>query len=102
MSIQIWFIHDTDEIFTEYEKYLARYVLLAALYWPILLLIKGSLDFYKQVGLHFLQIPRASSLITLSKCVYTLLTPSLQRKFSCEITGHSQLTFFEAQNSEVG
>jgi hypothetical protein len=25
----------------------------------------------------------------------------MQRKFSCEITGHSQLNFFEAQKSEV-
>ncbi|KAF8849236.1 hypothetical protein BDZ45DRAFT_634611 [Acephala macrosclerotiorum] len=52
-DIEVWVIPQTDEIFTEYEQYLAR------------------MDFYKQ------------------------------RRFICQITGHSGLTFFDALASEL-
>ncbi|KAE8454128.1 hypothetical protein EG329_005052 [Mollisiaceae sp. DMI_Dod_QoI] len=50
---EVWVIPQTDEIFSEYEQYLAR------------------MDFYKQ------------------------------RRFICQITGHSGLTFFDALASEL-
>ncbi|KAI9801101.1 MAG: hypothetical protein M1833_002969 [Piccolia ochrophora] len=52
-NADVWFINQTEEIFTSYEEYLQR------------------MDFYKQ------------------------------RRFICEITGHSGLTFFEALKSEM-
>ncbi|KAI1934036.1 hypothetical protein LOZ66_006129 [Ophidiomyces ophidiicola] len=72
-SSEIWVIPETNEVFLNYEPFLQR------------------MNFYKQV-LHpwFFHSPSWPS---------TVVAPG--KRFICEITGHSSLTFFEALRSEA-
>ncbi|RMZ67011.1 dolichyl pyrophosphate Glc1Man9 c2 alpha-13-glucosyltransferase [Pyrenophora seminiperda CCB06] len=72
-STEVWLIEQTGEVFTEYERYLERY------------------DFYHQ----------ASNPVHHPFFMNRLLTAS-QPSFTCQATGHSGYTYFEAQESEVG
>lgn len=87
-------MQETGEVFLDYESYLDRYAGL-----PLTprrrpqTLTKDRRDYYKQVS----QIYTANTAISRWGLSFT----RVQRKFTCEITGHSGLTFFQARDSEV-
>ncbi|KAI9803308.1 MAG: hypothetical protein M1825_002099 [Sarcosagium campestre] len=72
-NTDVWVIGQTGEIFTLYEAYLQR------------------MDFYKQVSILTSKLVAACNLT----CAF------VQRRFICDITGHSGLDFFEALKSEI-
>ncbi|KAF2735998.1 hypothetical protein EJ04DRAFT_463970 [Polyplosphaeria fusca] len=71
-NTEVWVIEATQEVFTDYEKYLSKR------------------DFYLQASL---QLPATLP----NRPELTLGQPN----FTCESTGHQGYTFFEAQESEV-
>lgn len=102
---QVWHIPQTGEIFPTYEEYLNRYV--GTQYRQptekcTSLTFESSLEFYKQVGASQASFSRSGPPPPLSvqvgSCSHTLC---MQSRFICQITGHSNLTFFEALRSEV-
>lgn len=79
----------TEEIFATYEEYIARYEWSSKLHLGCILTI-DRLEYYRQVGSAQV-LPTANTSLTRQ-----------QRKFTCEISGHTNLTYFDALRSEVG
>ena len=78
----------TNEVFTDYEKYLKRYIQQRSsptLLWLILL----RLDYLTQASLPYESGERLQSLT------------NMQKKFVDAVNGKSGLNFFEALESEV-
>lgn len=89
---QIWHIPQTGEVFVTYEDYLTRYgpIPYAVMSTLELIIFPGWISTSRYVA------PRVAPFLDCPR-----LTTPPQKRFICQITGHSGLNFFEALESEV-